>query len=570
MVGPANRLTAEHIVPGSLRCITGEHAGPSTSSRLDYGRFRVTVQPLSDNVRRVASVVRNISEFKRLEAELQARAQEFRTLADNAPDMIIRYDTEARLLFLNRAAEHFSGVSLAEVRGKQLLEIAPEAVTASHFQSTILEVVRSGVPVTLEIAFGAEVAGEPAWHEVRFIPERDCNDRIVSVLTIGRDLTQIKQTEAKLREREQQFRTLAENLPDTIARVDRDSRYRYVNPAIENLTGIPAAAYPGTRVGELARQHGLLRDGDPVGDFPMAIVRTFEQGISQDLETQVMGRTGPRTLAFRIVPERNADGVIANVLSIARDITDIRTAEAALKQSNATLEARVATRTAELQEANRELEKFAYTVSHDLRTPLRAIDGFAHLIMENERARLSDEGCRMLERISSASIKLGRLIDDILEYSRFGQYKLALQAVDMTTLAWEIVNALQPGYPQTAVTVADMPEAYGDPTMLRQVFANLIGNALKFSARADAAHVSIGTLDEDGETIYYVTDNGIGFDTRHSDKLFGMFERLHAQLDYPGTGVGLAIVKRLIERQGGRVWAESQPGAGSTFYFTLT
>jgi light-regulated signal transduction histidine kinase (bacteriophytochrome) len=175
----------------------------------------------------------------------------------------------------------------------------------------------------------------------------------------------------------------------------------------------------------------------------------------------------------------------------------------------------------------------------------------------------------MLDRISSASIKLGKLIDDILEYSRISQCTLTLQPINMAALADEVLAAIKPQYPRSNVSISQMPEAQGDPTMLRQVLGNLIGNALKFSARASQPRVEIGARADGGEIVYYVADNGIGFDTRYADKLFGVFERLHAQLDYPGTGVGLAIVKRLIERQGGRVWAESRPGDGSTFYFTL-
>jgi signal transduction histidine kinase len=205
-----------------------------------------------------------------------------------------------------------------------------------------------------------------------------------------------------------------------------------------------------------------------------------------------------------------------------------------------------------------------------LRAPLRAIDGFVHQLMENERSRLTDEGRKMLDRISSAGIRLGKLIDDILEYSRIGQFKPALQTVNMTALAKEVVASVKPEYPRSSISIAPLPEVEGDPTMLRQVLQNLIGNALKFSARSSEPRIEIGAREQDGKIVYYVADNGIGFDTRHADKLFGVFERLHARLDYPGTGVGLAIVKRLIERQGGDVWAESTPDVGSTFYFTLT
>lgn len=563
---------ARQAVRAALRGI-GEGRTTHDEFQTDEGRstFRTTLIPVFDGGRvvRAVGLVQNVSEFKRLEAELHARAQEFRTVADNAPDMISRYDTDGRILFVNRAVERLGATRLERIRGKLSTEIAPDAPSARAFHSAVMEVVRTGSPVTVHMSFDTFTAGRLVSHEVRFVPEMDRDGKIVSVLGIGRDLTQIKETDALLREREQQFRTLAENTPDTIARFDSDGRYLYVNRAIEELQGQPAQTYVGTRVGEVTRQQGWLVESESAGAFREAVLKVFAQGVRQDIEVPVASRSGPRIHSFRIVPERNPDGVITSVLTISRDITEIRAAEAALKQINATLEARVAARTLELQEANRELEKFAYTVSHDLRTPLRAIDGFVHLIMENERSRLSEEGRSMLDRISSAGIRLGKLIDDILEYSRASQRQLAVLPVNMTALVQETVAAIRPQYPRSVVSVAQLPEARGDPTMLRQVLENLIGNAFKFSSRASEAHVEIGAHDDDGKTVYYVADNGIGFDTRYSDKLFGVFERLHAQLDYPGTGVGLAIVKRLIERQGGRVWAESEPSAGSTFYFTL-
>jgi PAS domain S-box-containing protein len=530
---------------------------------------RLTPVLVADRVARIVGLVRDIGALKRMEEEMHARAQEFRTLADNAPDLITRYDTEGRILYINRAVEVFGGVPLVHIRGKRSTEIVPDAPSAKAFNDAVLKVVASGEPVTMEISFDTFTPGSPVWHEVRFVPERDLAGRIVSVLGIGRDLTQAKATEALLRGREQQFRTLAENTPDTISRFDRSGRYLYVNPAIEELLGVPPQTYIGKRVGDVTREHGMLKESESGAVLDEAVQRAFREGVRQDLEMEVPSRMGRRVLAFRIVPERDADGTITSVLSISRDVTEIREAEEALKQINATLEARVAARTQELQEANRKLEEFAYTISHDLRTPLRAIDGFVHLLMEQEREHLSDEGRRMLDRISSASVRLGRLIDDILEYSRVGQCALTLQRVDMTALAKDVVAVIKPEYARSQVSIADMPAAQGDPTMLRQVWSNLIGNAFKFSARTAEPRIEIGARREGSEVVYFVADNGIGFDMNYAQKLFGVFERMHAQLDFPGTGVGLAIVKRLVERQGGRVWVQSQPGVGSTFYFTV-
>lgn len=240
-----------------------------------------------------------------------------------------------------------------------------------------------------------------------------------------------------------------------------------------------------------------------------------------------------------------------------------------ISELNASLERRVAERTADLERANRELEAFSYTVSHDLRAPLRAINGFAHLLIEGEGERLSEEGKRMFGRIVHNSNRLGELIDDVLEYSRAGRIALVPAEVDLELLAHSVAHELLESYSTATIDVAPLPCVQGDLTMLRQVLVNLVGNALKFSAGTPRPRVEVGVQERDGRRAFFVRDNGVGFDMNYVDKLFGMFQRIHSEAQFPGTGVGLAIVQRLVERHGGEVWAESAPGLGATFYFTL-
>lgn len=244
-------------------------------------------------------------------------------------------------------------------------------------------------------------------------------------------------------------------------------------------------------------------------------------------------------------------------------------AEENLSAMNQTLEQRVAERTRQLEIANRDLESFSYSVSHDLRAPLRAINGFSHLILQSEAGRISDEGRRMFDRIVRNSNRMGRLIDDILEYSRTGRSQLERTRVDMDDLAGAIVRENAEGYPATVVDLKPLPPVESDRAMLRQILENLIGNAFKYSAGSERPFIEIGAEARAGETVYYVRDNGVGFDMKYAGKLFGMFQRMHGEGRFPGTGVGLAIVKRLVERHGGRIWAESAPGQGAVFHFTL-
>jgi signal transduction histidine kinase len=225
-------------------------------------------------------------------------------------------------------------------------------------------------------------------------------------------------------------------------------------------------------------------------------------------------------------------------------------------------------RTAELDAANKELDAFSYSVSHDLRAPLRAVDGYAQMLEEDYGARLDDEGRRLLGRVRAGSRQMSQLIDDLLEFSRFGRAPLVRAPIDMTALASEAVAQARGAAP-AQVELGLLPAASGDRALLRQVWLNLLTNALKYSGKRADALVQIGGQAEQGQLVYWVRDNGAGFDMRYAQKLFGVFQRLHRAEEFPGTGVGLAIVQRVIVRHGGRVWAESKPGEGASFYFSL-
>ena len=253
------------------------------------------------------------------------------------------------------------------------------------------------------------------------------------------------------------------------------------------------------------------------------------------------------------------------------DVTDIKEAERRLAELNETLEQRVAQRTRDLESSNRELESFSYSVSHDLRAPLRAIEGFTHAVAESERARLSPEGLALLRRVQAAAQRMGRLIDALLGLSQMLREPLVTVPVDVTALARSIVDELRHADPASRpeVTIAEGLATVGDPRQLRVAFTNLIENAFKFSARAARPVVEVGVEALCGREVFFVRDNGVGFDMAKVGKLFQPFERLHSSLDYPGTGIGLATVMRIAQRHGGSAWAESAPGHGATFFFAL-
>jgi signal transduction histidine kinase len=234
------------------------------------------------------------------------------------------------------------------------------------------------------------------------------------------------------------------------------------------------------------------------------------------------------------------------------------------------LNAELQTRAEQLEAANQELEGFSYTVSHDLRAPLRAINGFAHTVLEDYSGKLNAEGKRLLGVVLDQSSYMGQLIDDLLEFSRLGRKELTRHQIDMSALAAEVLQELEPRPGDSAeIRLKPLAPALGDPLLVRQVWTNLLSNAVKFSSARNRPEIEVGSFNEGDETVFYVKDNGAGFDMRYYDKLFGVFHRLHRHEEFPGTGVGLALVHRVVSRHGGRVWAESKVGQGATFYFTL-
>jgi signal transduction histidine kinase len=269
---------------------------------------------------------------------------------------------------------------------------------------------------------------------------------------------------------------------------------------------------------------------------------------------------------------RRSDALEESNRSLEREMGERRHADAELRRLNDELEARVAERTTQLEAANKELEGFSYSVSHDLRAPLRAIVGFSKMLQEDHAAQIDAEARRKLDVIQGEAQRMGVLIDDLLAFSRLGRKEMKAAEFDMTELARSTYQGLNGQYQGSAAPdfhLAALPRAKGDRVLIGQVWANLLSNAIKFSAKRERPLIEVSAVSDEKEHIYFVRDNGAGFDPRYQNKLFGVFQRLHNSSEFPGTGVGLALVQRIVVRHGGRVWADSKPNEGATFYFTL-
>jgi light-regulated signal transduction histidine kinase (bacteriophytochrome) len=280
------------------------------------------------------------------------------------------------------------------------------------------------------------------------------------------------------------------------------------------------------------------------------------QALNQELERRVAERTDA-------LEQANA--------TLEAEISERKRAEEAVRNLNAGLEVRIQERTAQLEAANKELEAFSYSVSHDLRAPLRAIDGFSRMLVRDYQSNLPEQAQLRLQTIRENAQQMGALIDDLLAFARLSHQGLNKQLVAPADLVRKILAGLagEMENRHVAVEIADLPPCQADPALLQQVWVNLLTNALKYTRQRDMARIEVGSLDLDGQQTFFIKDNGVGFDMRYYDKLFGIFQRLHRAEDFEGTGVGLATVQRIIRRHGGRVWAEAAVDQGATFYFTL-
>ncbi len=377
-----------------------------------------------------------------------------------------------------------------------------------------------------------------------------------------RDSRLRQELQTLLRDESRFAESVLDNIPTMVFSKDaRDLRFLHFNRAGEQLLGYPRSELLGKNDRDLfppeqaeffiAKDREVLAQGDIV-DIP---------------EEEIDTRNGRRILHTRKVPVCDRSGRPLLLLGISMDVTEQIHNERRILALNEELR-----RHAQLLESsNQELESFCYSVSHDLRAPLRAINGYSNLLQQEHAPNLNAAGVRYLQTIGNASERMAHLIDDLLEFSRLGRQTLAVTDIDMRSLVASALNDVldQRRTPRPAIEVGDLLPTRGDRVMLLRVWTNLLDNAVKYSAGTAQARIVIASQQQNEEVLYSVTDNGIGFDMKYYEHLFGVFQRLHSAGEFPGTGVGLAVVQRILARHGGRAWAHSTPGQGATFFFAL-
>jgi len=386
--------------------------------------------------------------------------------------------------------------------------------------------------------------------------QRDALGTASEVVGAWVDITARRRAEEAVRTSEEQFRILAATANDAIVSANSRGDITYFNPGAERAFGYAAAEAVGQPLTLL---------------IPERFQAAHRAGLTRYLttgEARVVGKTVELVGRRKDGTEFPVDLSLASwkrgpdvaFTAIIRDITERRRAEAEIRA-----------RTAQLEAANKDLEAFSYSVSHDLRAPLRSIDGFSQALQEDYTARLDEEGRSHLRRVRAATKRMEQLIDDLLHLARVSRAELQSEPVDLSALARSIFAELRQREPRRAVefACADRAPVRGDPRLLRIALENLLGNAWKFTLRRQPAHIEFGSVAQDGRPVYFVRDNGAGFDMAYADKLFGPFQRLHGATEFPGSGIGLATVHRILQRHGGRVWAEAVVDGGATFYFTL-
>jgi PAS domain S-box-containing protein len=546
----------------------------------------------------------DITEIKRAEKKLKESEEQYRLITNALTDYIfstqVLSDGTTKMEWIVGAIESISGYTLEEYseRGGWRSIIHPDDypiddnALSNLLKNRDIECELRNINKNGEIVW-VQIFAHPVWN--------DKENRVTQIFGAVKNITDRKVAEKKLSNSELKFRELLEKVNLIAVIIDQEGKITFCNNYLLNISGY-------TKDEMMNKDWFDLMIPDDHSEVKAVFIKGLQNGdIAPRFENPILTKDGKKLdIVWSNTVQRNADGIISGIASIGEDITERKNAEEKIRTMNQELEQRVTERTIELENqsqelinnqkallnlvkdlndkseelskkteqlqlANKELETFSYTVSHDLRAPLRAINGFVKILREDYEDKFDEEGKRICNIVETNATKMGQLIDDLLSFSRLARSEIRQMTVDMDNLVQQTISELVQNDTKKRINfnLGKLPKATCDLNLIRQVWTNLLSNAIKYSSLNEEINIEIGSSSKDNEIVYFVRDNGIGFDMNYAHKLFGVFQRLHNMKEFEGTGVGLAIVQQIVHRHGGRVWAEGNIGKGAIFYFSL-
>jgi len=568
VIGPVKRATAARLVKAGIAIPPLAPASLGGSARTEAAEGALANPPGRD-------------------AEQELREQKY-ALDQHA--IVATTDVQGTITYVNAKFCAISKYSRDELLG-QNHRILNSGHHPKEFFQQMYHTIAGGQVWRGEIRNTAK-DGSTYWVDTTVVPFLDANGKPRQYMAIRADISERKQAEERLAGQTEELsrqaaellrsqmaletqtlmlRSVLDSMEEGLAAADEQGKFIIWNPAALKILGLGATNLPSR---DWSAHYGLYLQ-DMVTPFPadqLPLVRAIR---GETTTTQMFVRNPELEHGTWIEvsgsPLKDKNGAVCGGVAAFRDVTQRRAAEQEIRKLNEELEGRVAQRTAQLETANHELEAFTYSVSHDLRAPLRHIGGFSKILSEDFGPGMPAEAQSHLKRIEEGARRMGLLVDELLNLARVGRHDLELRPTRLNLVIDEVVSLLQREAEGRAVDwkIAELPPAQCDPILIKQVFQNVLANALKFTRPRERAVVEIGFRQENGQMAIMVRDNGVGFSMKYSDKLFGVFQRLHRAEDFEGTGIGLATVHRIIHKHGGRVWAEAEVDKGATFYFTL-
>jgi PAS domain S-box-containing protein len=513
----------------------------------------------------------NVTERKKTEAALSVSEAKFRSIVENSSDQIFMIDRAHKYLFVNKVLAEVLGKSPEDIIGKSVFEVYPPE-TADQFSSNTQNVFATGKSMFVEEKM--VVNDQDLFISTGLNPVLDAERNVIAVTGIVRDVTERRKTEKALQESEERFRVIYEGANDGILVADvKTQRFVLANPQMCQIVGYPleellkmgvSDIHPKERLPIIIDQFKRVVQGEKMAAQSIPLLRSDKQIVDCEVSSGVLDIWNQQCL-----------------VGFFRDVTERKKAEKKLEDSHRALEKQLSeinllqkeleTANKLLGQSNVDLENYTYVVSHDLKAPLRAIRSFSTFIIEDFSEKLDDTGKDYFQRIVDASSRMDTLIENLLLLSRVGRKFMEVETVDLNQLLEEIVADLTPSIQKSngKIVFHNLPKVSIPRTWMKQIFMNLIDNGLKFN-KSKTPTVEVTCEETEPELLFKVSDNGIGVEEKYFDRLFNLFERLHTQEEYSGTGAGLAICKKIIQQFGGRIWIESQVSKGSTFFFTLS